>query len=814
MANVYGTNGNDTIYLGYSSGGVSGSVTTGDDNVYGYDGNDYISPNAGNDSVDAGSGDDTIYGYTGNDTLYGLDGNDTISGGDGNDVLWGGGTGTDTVDGNDGDDYIYVATNQAEFDSIQGGAGSDTVGNYISADVVLNTFSSSTNSIEVFYGNGYGIVGNANGNYLYFYGTTLSNVAYIDGAGGDDTIYGSNVSSDTLYGSGGNDDLYGYGGNDSLSGGDGNDTLWGYVGVDTQDGGGGDDWIYVEGSDDEFDVLIGGAGSDTVDNYGGSDLVLNNFYSSAYGIEYVQGNGFDISGNDGNNYLDFSSAHLLNVPEIRGGIGNDTIYGSSYGASSILAEGGDDVVYTYGYDDYVHGGGGRDYISTGDGDDSIFASAGDDTLVGGAGNDTLDGVLGSDSMIGGIGNDVYRVESAGDVISEAGGGGTDRVESSITYTLGANLENLTLLGSAAINGTGNALNNTIIGNTAANVLSGLGGLDTLDGGAGNDRLLGGDGSDSLLGGAGNDTLLGGAGNDTLDGGAGNDSLDGGVGNDVYRVNTAGDVVFEAAVPGTDRVESTVSYTLGANVENLTLTGGAAINGTGNALANIVIGNGGANSLFGLAGNDSLVGNAGNDTLDGGAGNDTMAGGAGNDTYIVNAAGDVVNDAAGGIDSVRSAATFTLGTGLENLVLTGGAAINGTGNALANSIIGNSANNALGGAAGNDTLAGGLGTDFLTGGAGGDHFDFNSIGEAGLGAGRDVITDFQTGIDKIDLAGIDANTLVSGDQAFVFIGTSAFTAAGQIRFAGGILEGNIDGDNAAEFQITLSTGSVVAGDFIF
>ena len=167
------------------------------------------------------------------------------------------------------------------------------------------------------------------------------------------------------------------------------------------------------------------------------------------------------------------------------------------------------------------------------------------------------------------------------------------------------------------------------------------------------------GNDVLTGTSEEDTILGLAGNDTLIGGAGNDTMSGGAGNDIYVVDAAGDVVTEAAGEGTDTVQSSVSYSLGANVENLTLTGSGDINATGNTLANTLTGNAGNNVLDGGAGNDILNAGAGDDTLIGGAGNDTMAGGAGNDTYVVDAAGDVVTEAAGeGTDTVQSSVTYT------------------------------------------------------------------------------------------------------------------------------------------------------------
>src|SRR5262249_47947902 len=152
--------------------------------------------------------------------------------------------------------------------------------------------------------------------------------------------------------------------------------------------------------------------------------------------------------------------------------------------------------------------------------------------------------------------------------------------------LGSNVENLTLTGSSAIDGTGNSLDNTITGNSGANTLTGSGGADTLDGGARGDTLIGGTGNDS------------------------------------YIFCNTGDTVTENSGEGTDLIFSYITYTLGSNVENLNLTGTSAIDGTGNSLDNFLSGNTAANTLTGGAGNDNLYGGSGADTLIGGTGNDT------------------------------------------------------------------------------------------------------------------------------------------------------------------------------------------------
>jgi Ca2+-binding RTX toxin-like protein len=208
------------------------------------------------------------------------------------------------------------------------------------------------------------------------------------------------------------------------------------------------------------------------------------------------------------------------------------------------------------------------------------------SLTGNSADNVLDGGAGADRMAGGAGNDTYIVDNVGDVVIEVSGGGFETVKASVSYGLTAEVENLVLTGSAAINGTGNGLDNKITGNTASNVLDG------------------------------------GAGNDILDGGAGSDMMRGGIGNDTYVVENAGDLVVELAAEGVDTVQAAISYALTANVENLVLVGSAAINGTGNALDNKIVGNGADNILDGGAGNDTLEGSAGNDRLEGGLGTDS------------------------------------------------------------------------------------------------------------------------------------------------------------------------------------------------
>ena len=225
-------------------------------------------------------------------------------------------------------------------------------------------------------------------------------------------------------------------------------------------------------------------------------------------------------------------------------------------------------------------------------------------------------------------------------------------------------------------------------------------------------INGSDNSNNLNGAAGDDTINGGYGNDTIDGGTGIDRMSGGLDDDTYTVDDAGDLVIEGASQGTDTVRTGLAYVLGANLENLVLTGAAAVNGTGNTLHNAMTGNSGANSLSGGTGDDTLNGNGGTDTL---------VGGAGNDLLIVDDGTDIITEiAAGGLDTVQSAISFSLATNvnLENLTLTGSAA-NGTGNAANNVIVGNGSNNVLLGDDGNEPITGGGGTDSINGEDGND-----------------------------------------------------------------------------------------------
>jgi Ca2+-binding RTX toxin-like protein len=364
------------------------------------------------------------------------------------------------------------------------------------------------------------------------------------------------------------------------------------------------------------------------------------------------------------------------------------------------------------------------------------------------------------TLTGGAGNDSYQIQRAADAVVELAGGGVDTVRASVSYALGANLENLTLTGAAHSNATGNSAANVLMGNVGDNVLDGGAGVDTVSyanalaaisvaldqdgvaqdtGGMGLDTLVA---IENLTGSVFDDFLVGNDGANVLDGGLGVDVMVGGAGNDSYRLDSALDQVFEDAAGGTDTLFTAFSFTLTAELENLTLTGSANLNATGNSLNNVLTGNSGSNRLNGGAGFDTAsyataisgvtVGldkagpqstGAGIDTL---IGIENLTGSNRNDVLHGNAAANVLNGGAG-IDTVsyaRAAAAVTVSLALATAQATGGGGNdtllnfeNLTGSAFADTLTGSSGNNVLDGGAGADTLSGGDGNDSYTVGVG-------------------------------------------------------------------------------------------------
>jgi Ca2+-binding RTX toxin-like protein len=317
----------------------------------------------------------------------------------------------------------------------------------------------------------------------------------------------------------------------------------------------------------------------------------------------------------------------------------------------------------------------------------------DNVLAGNGAANVLTGGAGTDTMRGGAGNDTYVVDAVTDVVAENASEGTDLVQSSVTLTLAANLENLTLTGAAAINGTGNTLANALAGNSADN---------------------------------------------TLDGGAGADALAGGTGNDTYVVDNASDLVTEALSAGIDAISASVSYVTAANVEFLTLTGTATLNGTGNTLDNWLRGNTGINTMSGMDGNDTLWGNLGDDTVNGYGGNDLLQGGGGNDV-LADTAGNNLLDGGAGIDALSGGAGREIvigGTGADVVTTGGGADIigfnKGDGADVVNASVGTDDTLSLGGGlAYSDLKLRKAGADLILDANNGDQITFRNWYQTGV-----------------------------------------------------------------------------------
>jgi Ca2+-binding RTX toxin-like protein len=535
-----------------------------------------------------------------------------------------------------------------------------------------------------------------------------------------------------------------------------------------------------------------------------------------------------ISNGESQNFL---AAIFASADTFVGSAANDHLRAFA-GIDKLLGGNGDDTLDGGDDNDVVNGGAGNDSLLGGLGVDQLLGEAGNDTLLGGAGDDTLIGSAGDDSMDGGEGKDTYDVNVTTDIAVDSGlGAERDVVISLATWTLHDSIEDLTLAGSAEIDATGNASNNVLTGNGAANVLDGKAGADTMRGGGGDDIYIvdndkdevdesppgsggidivkssvsftlglnvnhleltgaggingtgnalsngmkGNAGKNQLSGLDGDDALSGMDGDDELNGGIGRDSMFGGFGDDVYFVDNLLDEITEEEEEGSkDTVKSSISYELTAELEDLVLLGNFDLTGVGNSEKNQIVGNDANNTL---AGDDKFENSA--------SGFDTLLGGKGDDTYFVWYASDmVIEDDDSGHDLVKSVATFTLGDHVEDLELISTVAVHGTGNDLANKITGNGRDNKLNGAAGNDSLNGGIatGNDTLDGGLGDD----TMVGAAGddvymVDSLQDVIVDSSGTKDEVHLSGTDVGLvkLYTGIEHYDF---SQF-GAGPISFTG-------------------------------
>ena len=810
MATIIGNGGKNLIHragdgnvppAGYSD--VVG-VTIFDDTITALGDNDIIFADAGNDTIDGGAGADAMTGGAGNDTYIVDNAGDT------------------TVEGRDEGTFDQVMTSvsytlgagafieRLATTSLAGPAAINLTGN----DIGQELFGNAGANILDGRGGADAMVGGG-GNDTYVVDSVGDTVAEGRDGGAVDQVIASvsyrlgasafveRLTTSNVTGTGAID----------LSGNDIAQEIVGNAGANRLDGRGG------------ADRLVGGFGNDTfiVDNagdvvverreWGALDQVVSSVSYTLDPTAFIErltttdASGtaaIDLTGNDlGQVILGNGGANILDghggADTMTGGLGNDTYIVDNVGDTTV--EGRDQgmidqvlVGFSYTLDAAAF----IERLTTTNvaGTAAIHLTGNDiaQKIVGNAGANLLDGRGGADTLVAGAGDDIYVVDNASDVIKENAGEGIDTVRSSVAWTSANEFENLTLTGAAAIDGTGNAAANAIVGNDGANRLDGLAGADTMTGGAGNDIFIvdnagdvvvetsEGGGRDRVaasvsfaLGAAasvetlatndtaglaainltGNDlgqVIIGNAGANILDGRGGADTMFGGGANDVYLVDSAQDIVGESVNQGTlDQVLASVSFGLDAAafVERLTttdVTGTEAINLIGSDIAQKIVGNAGAN------------------ILDGRGGADAMVGGAGDDIYVVDNLGDTLKEfAGGGIDTVQTSLSWTLADEFENLKLTGGAALNGTGNAGNNVILGGAGDNRLDGLAGADTISGASGSDTYI------------VDNAG-----DVVVETSSGFDQVIASlsyALSAAALIERLSTSDAVGTAAINLTG-------------------------------------
>ena len=867
---LWGLNHNDTLYGGAGDDQLDGGHY--DDYLFGEDDRDILKGGSGNDELYGDAHADELYGEEGADSLFGGAGDDILDGGNDTsiDTLYGG-SGNDTYHMRVNDvtvDSLYPAS---EMDGELGGI--DTVITYaLSAYTLQDSFENLTLGAGSISGDGNGqnnrILGNAGDNTLSGHGGDDE----ITGGGGRDTIYGGagndtillassdTASGESIDGGADHDRILTSGTTLSLSGmsisnveqigtvssvgtaftvdqlatamivsgGTGLDSLYFSAGTFTQAQ---VEQLFAQGIDSVSDASGARArnSAPVITSNGGGIVASPNPLQVRENTTYIAlvtasdadpgaVLSYSIVGSDSRFQIDSGGVlSFVWAPDYENPAGDSGTnqYGVAVRVTDEKGASDEQTFFITVTDQYLFiGTGVGDVLAGENGNDQVYGNDGNDTLSGLDGNDFIDGGAGDDAMHGGAGNDTYVVDSAGDTVHEAAGAGNDDiVRASVTYTLGANVETLYLTGSAALNGTGNNLSNTLYGNSANNVLIGLAGAVRMSGGAGDDTYYVDNVGDRAVetsatggidtvwssvdftlayqyleklfltgvalnatGNSLNNTLVGTAAANLLDGMGGNDVMNGGAGNDTYVVDSSADTVIETAGGGTDTVLSSATFALSRSyeIENLTLTGFAAVNGYGNHLAN------------------RIEGNDNNNILNGSTGADTMIGKGGTDTYFVDNVGDRVieTSATGGVDTVHSSVSFSLaGQFIENLGLTGTAAINATGNSLANRLYGNDADN---------VLDGGGGADFMTGRKGNDTYIVDNAGDRVLENNPGDGT-----ADKI-LAS------VSYSLGGIYVETLELTGSGNIDATGNSLANTLIGNGAVNRLIAHAGNDTLSG----
>ncbi|WP_052120650.1 calcium-binding protein [Inquilinus limosus] len=587
------------------------------------------------------------------------------------------------------------------------------------------------------------------------------------------------------------------------------DVLTGDAGDNRLDGLDGNDRLSGLGGDD---VLVGGAGADILD--GGDGFDLASYYTSAAGVTVNLASHSAAGG-------EAQGDTLTGIEDLEGSGFNDTLTGDG-GSNWLYGLAGQDKLLGGGGNDMLIGGGGADVLDGGDGVNAVsyagsartiaidlvlgrgtYGDADGDTLIrisdviGSAFNDEINGNDAANSLYGGAGNDVLAGRGGDDFLE--GGAGADRLYGGAGFNM-ASYEH-----SAAAVTVNLATHAATGGDAQGDQLSQITDLygsdfnDTLTGDSTSNWLYGNGGADRLSGGDGVDVLIGGAGADTLDGGGGFDTAS-------YAASAQGVYVNLSSGAG--------AY---GDAAGDRLTGISDL--VGSDFADTFRGEGGENWLYGNGGADILMGEAGNDVLNGGAGADTLYGGTGYDVAsYAGSAGPVSISLATGTGTGGDAQGDRLYQITDLIGSDFNDALSGDDRG-GNWLYGAAGGDTLRGGGGNDLLEGGASGDTLIGGSGSDIFLYTAVTDSGpASTSRDWIEDFARGSDRFDLSEIDANASVGGNQAFVFIGTAAFTAAGQLRIfiEGGqvIVAGDVNGDRAADIAITVAGGvtTLAASDF--
>ena len=752
----------------------------------------------------ANSGNDTLVSNTGIDTLVGGAGNDVFVVNNSLDVVKGasatssntviasvdftlptnvntltltgtaslkatGNAAADTITANSGNDTL-TAVSTTKATTLVGGAGNDVFVVNNTADVIVSASTTSNDTIQ----SSVDFTAVANVNSLVLTGT--GNLKATANAAGDTLV--SNTGVDTLVGGTGRDTFIVNNAADVLVNVGVDDTVISYVGGAMPSGAnnlllGGSANLQATTSGGNVQ-LTGNAGSDTLYATSGQDTLV-----AGSGLAtLVSGTGNDV----------FVVNSTSDVVSLSGAHGVDTVQSS---VNWTLQNGINMLVLT---------GNGNLAGRAVSGNNRINANAGSDTLYAGSGNDTLSAQDGPATLVGGAGTDTFIIGSTADVIQNISASG-NTVYSSVNYAMQAGVAVLRLFGDTHVVATGNATADTLVGNFGNDTLQAGTGVAWMEGGMGADlfivnnvldvvnqsnygqkgtadtiqssvsytlpgtvdnlvltgtadlKAIGNQNADVIVGNSGKDTLVAGQGDDTLISGSGVTLLQGGPGNDTFVVNNQLDTVTTSAADSYNVLQSSVTYTMPANISELVLIGSGNIKGTSNGMDVLMTAGDGA---------DTLVATTGQDTLTAGNGLVTMTGGTGNDTFVVNNSNDVITDATTNKNNaILASASFVLPANIETLTLTGSADISATGNA-------DGRTDTLNAAYGNDTLVAGSDVAVMNGGPGATTFVVNNIGDVVQNADATQTNALQSSVTY---------TLPTNVNLLTLTGTGAITGTG-------------------------------------